>query len=168
MTGTRTSHGVGAGAECRAGSVRADTGPRLSPPQKVRSQFPAFHSNFLQLQWLPAALLIANKYKGSSAQNRKQRNLPSSIKHNEPLQAEKLQFAGPALSTGHRLGQALAAVCPSSSSKGSLVLEASPGLSCSSPCCPAPLPAAGHRLVPQDVAEPCTPQGLLPLCPAPG
>lgn len=57
---------------------------------KVRSQFPAFHSNFLQLQWLQAALLIVNKYKGSLAQNRKQRNLPSSINYNKHLQAEKL------------------------------------------------------------------------------
>lgn len=63
---------------------------QFSPPHKVRSQFPAVHSNFLDCQWLPAALLIVNKYKGSLAQNRKQRNLHSSISSNEPLQAEKL------------------------------------------------------------------------------
>lgn len=71
-------------SECRAKVPRGEMQLR-SCSHQVRSQFPAFHSNFLLLQWLQAALLIVNKYKGSLAQNRKQRNLPSSINYNKHL-----------------------------------------------------------------------------------
>lgn len=64
--------------------------PRIHPSSssgscKVRSQFPPFHSNFLQLQQLQAARVTVNKHKGSSAQNRKQRNLSGFMIYNEHL-----------------------------------------------------------------------------------
>lgn len=84
-------------SKCRAG-VPQGAGEHELPgrSRKVRSQFPAFHSDFLQLRWLRVALLIVKKYRGSLARNREQRTLPSSKNSPKHSQTEHPSPAGPA------------------------------------------------------------------------
>lgn len=82
-------------SKCRAG-VPQGAGEHELPgrSRKVRSQFPAFHSDFLQLRWLRVSLLIVKKYRGSLARNREQGTLPSS--KNSPKHSQTCRASSPA------------------------------------------------------------------------